>query len=119
MSKLTSAHALMAGFSPPSHCCPRIWQDETSAVLSKQQITSYFPGQIKRGRDFSGRTLQAAVCKCQQLEAKAYYLKNRGKGSSRSTCEDQDEVTDKSKQIFSNIVNFYSSWGLGFWKPSV
>lgn len=50
------------------------------------------------GRDSAGRTLQAAACKSQQLEAETNYFKNR-EGSRRSTREDQDKVTDKSKYI--------------------
>lgn len=82
----------------PRHCCPGIWQDVPSAVLSQQQITSCSAGQTGRGRDSAGRTLQAAACKSQQLEAEANYFKNR-EGSRRSTCEDQDKVTDRSKHF--------------------
>lgn len=76
----------------PQHCCPGIWQDVPSAVLSKQQITSY--SYVRRGfcrQDPTSSCLQESTA-----GNEANYFKNR-EGSRRSTCEDQDKVTGKSK----------------------
>lgn len=111
----------MAGFFPPVTLLPKNLAgfSFSCALQTRERFLLRWPSDERKG--FSGRTPQAAVCECQQLEveARSPKIEERAAGDRHVG---HDEVTDKNKKVLSNLVptvNADSSSGLGFKKTSV
>lgn len=112
MSRTLSTHAAMAGFAS---------RDTAAQEPGRLRLQLCSPNNrlplvaLAKGREegIFSRMLPAAVCECQQLEAKACSLKIEERAAAACRVR-QDKVTDKNKSVLSNTVpagRFYSSWG--------
>lgn len=112
-----SAHAATAGFVS----CYTAAQEPGRLCLQLCSPNNRLPlVALAEGREegIFSRMLPAAVCECQQLEAKACSLQIEERAAAARRAR-QDKVTDKNTSVLSNMVpagRFYSSWGQGLSK---